>query len=136
MIIKYKSSDCPDANGRQPNFGELRWTLAFPLENGDKLEVEIGLKGHKALLHMLGQEKTDDLKDLEHYRKLCEEHLDKTKDGHFVVECEKLYCPECGGEVEQQYHICYCWNCGNPDSYDEIPLPLSYTSCFAKPKAP
>ena len=60
MIIKYKSADHPEANGRKPQPGDLRWTLSFPLENGDDyLELEIGRKGREAILDMLNQENKD-----------------------------------------------------------------------------
>ena len=64
MIIKYKSADHPEANGRKPQIGDLRWTLSFPLENGDDyLELEIGGKGREAILDMLNQEDKDFPKD-------------------------------------------------------------------------
>jgi hypothetical protein len=64
MLIRYKTSDCPDADGREPRFGEQKWTLTFPLEGGDDyVEVEIGQKGRAALLAMLKQEEEDDRAD-------------------------------------------------------------------------
>lgn len=63
-----------------------------------------------------------------------ESYLDKTRDGLLVVECEILYCPKCGGEVELFPSVNYCCNCPNPDSGNEPPLPLLDGSCFgAKP---
>jgi hypothetical protein len=35
VIRRFKSSDSPDADGRQPQFGDEKWTLSFPLEGGD-----------------------------------------------------------------------------------------------------
>lgn len=68
MIIKHKSSDCPDANGRQPISGEQKWTLIFPLENGDDyLEIEMGKKGREAIIAMLKQEEADDKAGIEVY---------------------------------------------------------------------
>lgn len=61
MIRRLKTSDCPDANGRQPLADEQKWTLSFPLEGGDDyLELEIGKKGRDALWAMLIQETADD----------------------------------------------------------------------------
>lgn len=61
MIRKFKASDCPDADGRQPLAGEQKWTLSFPLEGGDDyLEIEVGAKGRAAMLAMLKQEEIDD----------------------------------------------------------------------------
>ncbi len=60
-IIRHRASDVPDANGRTPKPGERKWTLSFPLENGDDyLEIEIGKKGREAIRAMLAQEDADD----------------------------------------------------------------------------
>lgn len=72
------------------------------------------------------------LTELARYKKLAEENLDKTADGMFVVETDKLYCPKCKGEVRQEYDICYCYSCGNPDSFGESPWPLFYSQTLAK----
>ena len=64
MIHTFRASDVPDANGRQPQSGEHKWTLSFPLENGDDyLEIEIGPRGRAALKAMLAQEEADDIKE-------------------------------------------------------------------------
>lgn len=64
MILKYRSSDCPDANGRIPKSGEQKWTLSFPLENGDDyLEIVIGRRGREAIKAMFNQEESDDKRD-------------------------------------------------------------------------
>jgi hypothetical protein len=61
MLRKFRAIDSPDANGRQPQFGDQKWTLTIPLENGDDyLEVEIGKRGRDGLLAMLRQEEEDD----------------------------------------------------------------------------
>ncbi len=61
MIHSFKTSDCPDADGRVPQPGEQKWTLSFPLEGDDDyLEVQIGAKGRESFLRMLEQEKKDD----------------------------------------------------------------------------
>lgn len=71
--------------------------------------------------------------EMERYKKLAE-HLDRTADGAFVVECLDLYCPKCGGKVRQEYDVCYCDDCPNPDSCNEPPLPLLYGSTLARPQ--
>lgn len=59
-------------------------------------------------------------------------HLEHSADGVLLATHQgPLYCPECGGKVEQQYDLCYCWDCGNPDDYGQVPLPLSYSSTLA-----
>ncbi len=59
-IIRYRSIDSPDARGRNPESGELRWTLSIPLENGDDyLEVAVGKRGRDAIKRMLQQEEDE-----------------------------------------------------------------------------
>lgn len=59
-IIKMRCSDHPAANGRKPSESEIGYTLSFPLENDmDYLELQIGMKGRKALKDMLEQEAQD-----------------------------------------------------------------------------
>lgn len=66
MLIKYRTMDAPEANGRTPISGEARWRLSFPLENGDDyLEIELGEKGRRAILDMLAQETEDDQRSSE-----------------------------------------------------------------------
>lgn len=60
MIYRFKTKDCPDANGRQPQFGEQKWTLNFPTEDGGRVFIEMGNKGREAILTMLAQEDSDD----------------------------------------------------------------------------
>jgi len=74
--------------------------------------------------------------ELARYRTLCDDHLDKTADGVFLVECDIVYCPQCGGKCEGGDSFgTYCWNCPNPDSGGDIPLPLGYGCCTSKPMA-
>lgn len=61
MIYRFKTKDCPDADGRQPQSGERKWTLDFQLEDGGRLYVEMGRKGRNALIEMIAQEDADDL---------------------------------------------------------------------------
>ncbi len=72
-------------------------------------------------------------KERDHWRKLADENLEKTADGAFLVLCEHLYCPQCRGKVRQEYDLCYCDECGNPDCCQIPPLPLFYASTLAKP---
>lgn len=75
------------------------------------------------------------LRERDEARAIIAEQLDHSADG--VLLCRHdgpLYCPVCSGEVEQTFDLCYCWNCGNPDSYGEPPLPLAYYSTFASPE--
>lgn len=58
-----KCQDCPDANGRKPQFGDEIYTLKLPLEDGSYLFVEIGTVGRNALRDMLIQQDADDLRD-------------------------------------------------------------------------
>jgi hypothetical protein len=60
MIHRFKTIDCPDANGRKPQHGEKRWVLRFPLEGGDIIEVVMGKEGRAAILTLL---KAEDEKD-------------------------------------------------------------------------
>lgn len=80
-----------------------------------------------AWLRDYGKDKTqvwrEDLEAVLKAAQLADEHLDKTADGEFVATCDKLYCPQCGGETEGHDTWCaYCWNCPNPDSGNEIPV--------------
>ena len=60
-----------------------------------------------------------------------ESYLAKTKDGKLVVECEALYCPQCGNAVRQCGSLCYCDECPNPEDGNEPPLPLFDSSCLS-----
>ena len=63
MIYRFKTKDCPDANGRTPVPGESKWTLLFPLEDGSTLLVDVGKEGRAAMCSMLSREEFDDAKD-------------------------------------------------------------------------
>jgi hypothetical protein len=43
--IEFTCKDSPDANGRVPVVGEQKYTLLFPLDNGDELRVHMGKEG-------------------------------------------------------------------------------------------
>jgi hypothetical protein len=51
--------DDPEANGRQPQAGESRWILDFPLSTGRRLFLTIGRKTRDAWKTMLQQEEED-----------------------------------------------------------------------------
>lgn len=42
MTHEFRCKDDPEANGRVPLKGEQRFSLLFPLENGDSLNVHMG----------------------------------------------------------------------------------------------
>lgn len=56
----FKAASCPDANGRQPLPGEHKYTLAFSLEDGSRLTVEIGDTGLEAFKAMIREMQIDD----------------------------------------------------------------------------
>lgn len=58
-ITTVRAEDSPDANGRQPLAGEVKWTLKFPLEDGTYLFVQIGKKGMAAMREILKQHDAD-----------------------------------------------------------------------------
>ena len=60
MTIEYRCKDDPEANGRVPLKGDRRYTLKFPLENGDELQVHMGNEGMETFRMFLGQEVIDD----------------------------------------------------------------------------
>lgn len=65
MIFRFKTTGCPDADGRVPLADELKWTLKFPLAaDGSTLFIELGAKDMAALKEMLGWEERDDLIEL------------------------------------------------------------------------
>ncbi len=53
MDIHFKTKDHPEANGRQPKFGESSWSPYFPLENGDVLHLHLGQIGRDTMFGML-----------------------------------------------------------------------------------
>lgn len=50
------------------------------------------------------------------YKALVDEHLEKTKDGRIVVECNILYCPFCAKAVlrtrDETFYESWCEHCG------------------------
>ena len=64
----------------------------------------------------------DEHRKLKHAAALAHQHLEKSADGKFLVECDGLFCPQCGGKCERSSPS-LCWNCPNPDDGGEIPRP-------------
>lgn len=58
-VTRVKTKDCPDANGRQPLAGELKFTLKFPLEDGSYLFIEISEKELDGFRTMLKEHDSD-----------------------------------------------------------------------------
>ena len=58
--IEYKCQDDPEANGRTPKNGEQRFTLLFPLENGDALKVHMGRESMNHFETFIAQMMVDD----------------------------------------------------------------------------
>jgi hypothetical protein len=124
------------------------WKAAWkvPVDPAGDVDRSIAFNGDNPVLPRLLAEAEEATKlrdqlegldeELERYKKLAEDHLDKTADGFFVCECNELYCPNCREAVRQFPGLCYCDYCGNPDDGawpHKPPLPLSYTSTLAKP---
>jgi len=59
-MLEYRCMDDPEANNRVPTKGDRRYTLKFPLENGDELQIHMGEAGMEAFRMFLGQEIIDD----------------------------------------------------------------------------
>lgn len=59
MIRNFYTADHPEAEGRQPQFGDVAYTFTFVLPGDDYLEVHTGKKARNALLRMLMQEEVD-----------------------------------------------------------------------------
>lgn len=51
--MELRAIDDPEANGRQPRFDELRWTVQIPLESGETLLLHMGRKSRDMLFGML-----------------------------------------------------------------------------------
>jgi hypothetical protein len=63
---------------------------------------------------------------------VVDKHLKKTADGELLVECEHLYCPHCGGELEESTSgVMLCWKCPNRDNGNSVPLMLFDTQCYS-----
>lgn len=45
MTLEFKCKDDPEANGRVAKRGDQRYTLTFPLENGENLLIHMGKEG-------------------------------------------------------------------------------------------
>jgi hypothetical protein len=51
--MRLRTKDDPEANGRQPRYGDERWTINMPLENGEILYIEMGRKSRDVIFGML-----------------------------------------------------------------------------------
>ena len=63
MELVYRCKDDPEANGRIPQKGEQRYSLLFPLENGDDLRIHMGRESFNHFSDFLGQMYVDDDND-------------------------------------------------------------------------
>jgi hypothetical protein len=59
-VIEYKCKDDPEALGRAPVEGEQRFTLIFPLENGDELKLHMGKESMNHFETFIAQMMVDD----------------------------------------------------------------------------
>lgn len=60
MVIEFKCKDDPEANGRTPLIGEQRFSLLFPLENGDDLKIQMGKESMNHFETFIAQMMIDD----------------------------------------------------------------------------
>lgn len=60
MNYRFFTRDHPQANGRQPEPGEVGIRLYFPLEDGGRLDVMIGEEGLRNLINVLAQYQADE----------------------------------------------------------------------------
>lgn len=60
MVIEYKCKDDPEAQGRVPLKGEQRFTLIFPLENGEELKLHMGKESMNHFETFIAQMMVDD----------------------------------------------------------------------------
>ena len=58
--LEYKCKDDPEAMGRKPKTGEQRFTVIFPLENGDELRVHMGKESMNHFETFIAQMMVDD----------------------------------------------------------------------------
>ena len=58
--LEFKCKDDPEANGRVPQRGEQRFTLLFPLENGDELKLYAGRETMNHFESFIAQMMVDD----------------------------------------------------------------------------
>lgn len=59
-MVEYKCKDDPEAQGRTPLKGEQRFTLIFPLENGDELKLHMGKESMNHFETFIAQMMVDD----------------------------------------------------------------------------
>jgi hypothetical protein len=61
--MEVRTKDYPEANGRIPQKGEQRFSLTFPLEDGQSLIVHMGRESMNYFESFLAQMMFDDAKD-------------------------------------------------------------------------
>lgn len=60
MTHEYRCSDDPERQGRKPQIGEQRFTLIFPLDNGDELRLHLGRESMNHFETFIAQMMVDD----------------------------------------------------------------------------
>ncbi len=58
--MEYRCKDDPEANGRTPQRGEQRFTLIFPLEDGQELKIHMGRESMNHFETFISQMMIDD----------------------------------------------------------------------------
>ena len=53
----------PEANGRNPEYGEYKWDFKFTLEDGSILMIELGKEAHDDFRGFVLREEMDDAMD-------------------------------------------------------------------------
>ena len=62
-VIFYHAHDSPEANGRLPQAGDVRYDLSFALDDGRTLVVCVGQTGLESFTTMLREMAVDDALD-------------------------------------------------------------------------
>jgi hypothetical protein len=58
--MEFRCKDDPEANSRKPLVGEQRFSLKFPLENGEDLILHCGKETFDRFAEMIGKMMVDD----------------------------------------------------------------------------
>lgn len=56
---RFRTKDHPEAEGRQPNCGDVDYPLTFPLEWGRTLVVRLGQSGFDSLCELIDRMRAD-----------------------------------------------------------------------------
>ena len=62
--MEYRCKDDPEANGRKAKIGEQRFSLIFPLENGEELKLHMGREGMNHFESFIAQMMVDDQEEV------------------------------------------------------------------------